>query len=134
MTGEYIKLPTFAGERGALTAVEEWAQAPFDVKRVFFLYDLPAEAHRGRHAYRRKELVVCLAGACSATVDDGREERTFPLNEPTTGLYIPEDTWRDIHDFAPGTILAVLSDAPFSDADYLWDREEFMRERTAEHL
>ena len=128
MTGEYIKLHAFAGERGVLTAVEECADAPFDIRRAFFLYDLPAEAHRGRHAYRHKELIVCLSGACSVTVHDGKEEKSFFLSEPTTALYIDENTWRDIHDFAPGTILAVLSDAPFSDADYIWDREEFMRE------
>ena len=132
MTGEYIKLPTFAGERGVLTAVEEWAQAPFDVRRAFFLYDLPADAHRGCHAYRHKELVVCLAGACRAAIDDGASECVFPLDDPSNALYIPENTWRDIHDFAPGTILAVLSDAPFSDADYIWSREDFIHERNSE--
>ena len=132
MAGKYIKLPTFAGERGSLTAIEECADAPFNIRRAFFLYDLPADAHRGRHAYRHKELVVCLTGACGVSVDDGRIEESFILNEPTTALYIPENTWRDIHDFVPGTVLAVLSDAPFSDEDYIWDREEFHRERNSE--
>ncbi len=132
MTGKYIALPTFCGERGALSVAEGCKEAPFEIRRAFFLYDLPELAHRGRHIYRRQELVVCVHGACRVMIDDGAGETVFELNDPARGLLIPADTWRDISDFAPGTVLAVLSDALFSEDDYLWDRDALGRERTAD--
>ena len=132
MTGKYIILPTYRGERGALSVAQELKEAPFEIRRAFFIYDVPADAHRGCHAYRHNELIVCVHGACRVMIDDGAGEEIFELNDPATALLIPENTWRDIYDFAPGAVLAVVSDALFSDKDYVWDREEFKRMRSSD--
>ena len=103
-------------------------EVPFDIARVFYLYDIPAGAHRGGHAHRvLEEVIVAVMGSISVAVDDGRERRTVDLRQPNVGLYIPPMLWAELVDFASGSIAVVLASAPFDEADYVRDHAEYVR-------
>ena len=95
-----IELPKFLDERGNLSFVENFAQIPFEIKRTYWLYDVPGGVARGGHAeMRNKELIIALSGAFEIVVDDGRRQKSFVLNRSYYGLYIPDGLWREIREF-----------------------------------
>lgn len=117
-----------ADPQGELAFAEGESHVPFPIARVFYVYDVPAWAARGGHAHRALEQAVfCLAGRMELAVDDGERRRSWVLDDPRCGLYLPPMVWHDIGGFAPGTVYMALASAEFDEADYIRDRAEFLR-------
>lgn len=123
----FIDLPRELHANGSLTAVGNGSGTiPFDVRRVFYLYDVPAGADRGGHShYEAREVIVALTGSFDVVVDDGRDVRRFTLNRPFRGLYIPRGLWRTLDNFSGGAVALVLTSERFSEADYVRSYERF---------
>jgi GT2 family glycosyltransferase len=126
-----IELPRITDARGNLTFVEGGSHLPFDIQRVYYLYDVPGGEARGGHAHRRLEsLVIAASGSFEVVLDDGHERRSFFLNRSWHGVYIPPMTWRELHDFSSGSVCLVLASRPYEEDDYLRDYDSFRREAT----
>lgn len=112
---------------GNITVAENLQQIPFEVKRVYYLYDIPGGESRGGHAHRDlHQLIVAASGSFDLTVDDGRTKRTFHLARPNFGVYMPAGLWRDISNFSSGSICLVLASHLYDEADYLRDYDFFL--------
>lgn len=128
MTGiaQLIELPEFADSRGALVVAEHLKQLPFSVERVFFQSRVPAGDKRGMHAHRAcHQVLICVNGAVSATVDNGTERETVRLDRSNLALYMPPMTWGTQFDYAPDTVLLVLASHGYDADDYIHDYDEF---------
>lgn len=124
-----IELPRIASTSGAITPVHGAAEIPFDIERVYYVYDVVAGAERGGHAHRELERVcVAAMGSFRVILDDGRERRAVDLRQPNVGLYIPKMIWIDLVDFASGTVCVVLASRRYEASDYIRDYEAFRRE------
>lgn len=122
-----IDLPRHSGPMGSLSVVENAGATPFDVRRVYYLYDVPSGAERGGHShYREQRLITALAGAFDVTVDDGVHQRTFTLHNPSRALYIPAGIWRTVDNFSSGSVCLALSSNVYSAADYVRDYSRFL--------
>lgn len=112
---------------GNLTVVENGATLPFDVKRVYYLYDIPGGEGRGAHAHRDLEqLIIAASGSFTVTLDDGNSKRSFFLNRPYQGLYVKPGLWRDLVDFSSGAVAMVLASEVYQKEDYIRDYQEFL--------
>lgn len=112
--------------KGNLTVVENGMTLPFDVKRVYYLYDIPGGESRGSHAHKELEqLIVAASGSFKVTLDDGKVKRTFFLNRPYQGLYVKPGMWRDLEDFSSGAVCMVLASEVYQAEDYIRDYDEF---------
>lgn len=117
-----IELPTISDSRGALTVVDRGGPVPFDVQRVFWVYDVQAGEERGAHAHHTlQEFVVCLHGAMEVHLDDGTTRRTVRLARPSIGLYIAPRIWRVLGGFSEATAYMVLASGPYEAGDYIRD-------------
>jgi len=113
--------------QGNLTAVTNNKQVPFDIKRIYYLYDMPGGLSRGAHAHKAlQQLVIALSGSFDITLDDGQTKRTFQLSRPNMGLLIPSGLWRELYNFSSGSICIVLASALYDEHDYLRDYNEFL--------
>ena len=116
--------------KGNLTVVENGNTLPFDVKRVYYLYDVPGGVNRGAHAHRElSQLIIAASGSFKVTLDDGRFKRSFFLNQPYQGLYVKPGLWRCLDDFSSGAVCLVLASDFYKDDDYIRDYKEFMNFR-----
>src|SRR5690242_5906200 len=123
-----IDLPVVPDRQGDLAFAEGESHVPFPIARVFYVYDVPAEAARGGHAHRiLEQAVFCLSGAMEIVADDGERRRDFVLDDPRRGVYLPPMVWHDIGGFSPGTVYLALASAEFDEDDYIRDRGEFLR-------
>lgn len=112
---------------GNLTVVENSVTLPFDVKRVYYIYDVPGGESRGAHAHKELEqLIVAASGSFTVTLDDGRSKRSFFLNRPYQGLYVKPGLWRDLVDFSSGAVAMVLASDVYKKEDYIRDYNEFV--------
>ena len=119
-----------SNRRGNLTVVENGQTLPFDVKRVYYLYDVPGGESRGAHAHRDLEqFIVAASGSFKVTLDDGSCKRTFFLNRPYQGLYVKPGMWRDLDDFSSGAVCMVLASDVYRKEDYIRDYSEFIEFR-----
>jgi dTDP-4-dehydrorhamnose 3,5-epimerase-like enzyme len=126
---ELVSIPTPHDRRGALSVVEGGETIPFEIRRVYYLYDVPGGAKRGGHAHRKlQQLLVALSGSFDVTLDDGQERTLWTLNRAHTGLYIPAMHWREISNFSSGAVCLVLASEHYEEADYIRSLEEFRRE------
>ncbi|HEV3059175.1 MAG TPA: FdtA/QdtA family cupin domain-containing protein [Vicinamibacterales bacterium] len=122
-----IYLPKIEDPRGNLTFVEGCRHVPFDIQRVYYLYDVPGGADRGGHAHKRLEqLIIAASGSFDVTVDDGRGKRSFHLDRAFCGLYVPPMHWRELTNFSSGSVCLVLASAPYDETDYLRGHDEFL--------
>ena len=122
------QLPKFHHAEGNLTYVYPGVHVPFPVRRVFYLYDIPAGASRGAHAHREcHQFIVAASGSFEVSLDDGRERRVVTLNRPYQGLHIPPGVWASEGGFSSGSICLVLASHPYSEDDYIRDYGEFLR-------
>jgi oxalate decarboxylase/phosphoglucose isomerase-like protein (cupin superfamily) len=113
-------------EKGNITAINNHIEIPFQVKRVYYLYDVPGGEERGAHAHRNlKQLIVAASGSFNLTVDDGSTKRTFQLNRPNVGLLMPSGLWREIDNFSSGSICLVLASEEYDEGDYIREYKEF---------
>lgn len=116
--------------KGNLTVVENGVTLPFDVKRVYYLYDVPGGESRGAHAHRELEqLIIAASGSFTVTLDDGVSKRSFFLNRPYQGLYVKPGLWRDLGDFSSGAVCMVLASEVYQKEDYIRDYQEFLEFR-----
>lgn len=123
-----INLPKITDLRGNLTVAEGNGIVPFDIKRAYWVYDVPGGESRGGHAHKRlRQVVVALSGSFHVTLDNGFERRTVLLNHPWQGLVIETNTWRTLDDFSSGAVCLVLASEHYEDDDYIYDYNEFLR-------
>jgi len=112
--------------KGNLTAITNGQQVPFDVKRVYYLYDIPGGLNRGGHAHvALQQFVVALSGSFDITLDDGSSKRTFQLSRPNVGLLLPAGLWRELSNFSSGSICMVLASEAYDEADYMRNYQDF---------
>lgn len=119
-----------SNRRGNLTVVENGQTLPFDVKRVYYLYDIPGGESRGAHAHKHlSQLIIAASGSFRVTLDDGNVKRSFFLNRPYQGLYVKPGIWRDLDDFSSGAVCMVLASDVYMKEDYIRDYNEFIEFR-----
>lgn len=125
-----IQLPRILDNRGNLSVAEEFNQVPFEIKRVYWLYDVPGGESRGSHAHKTlSQLIIAASGSFRVTLDDGKDKRSFFLNRPYQGLLVPPGFWRDLEDFSSGSVCMVLASDVYKSEDYIRDYDEFLEFR-----
>lgn len=121
-----IDLPQIHDQRGNLTFVEGGRHVPFDINRVYYLYDVPSGSHRGGHAHRELyQLIVAMSGSFDILLDDGREQKKFHLSRPQFGLLVTPMVWREMDNFSGGSVCMVLASAFYDEDDYYRNYDEF---------
>ena len=122
-----IELPKIADARGNLTFIEEMRHVPFDIKRVYYLYDVPGGALRGAHGHKKlQQFIISMSGSFDVILDDGINKKSFQLNRPYYGLYVCPMMWRDITNFSSGSVCMVLASEYYSESDYIRDYDTFI--------
>ncbi len=125
-----VELPKFIDSRGTLSFIEGNRHVPFDIRRVFYLYDIPTGESRGAHAHKNlHQFLICLSGSFDVELFDGREYRTVHLNRPWVGLHIPPMIWASEVNFDSGAICLVLTSDIYDESDYIRDIDEFVNAR-----
>jgi len=121
-----IDLPKIEDKRGNLTFIEGGRHVPFDIGRVYYLYDVPGGADRGGHAHKKlHQLLVAISGSFDVTLSDGKASLKYSLNRSYYGLYVPPMMWRDIDNFSSGSVCLVLASDYYSEDDYFRDYGAF---------
>lgn len=123
-----IQFQSHGDARGSLVSLEESKNIPFDIKRVYYLFNTKDQVTRGYHAHKRlKQLAIVLKGSCKFRLDDGKEKIELLLDNPAQGLYIESFIWREMFDFSDDCVLMVLADSVYDESDYIRDYEEFIK-------
>jgi dTDP-4-dehydrorhamnose 3,5-epimerase-like enzyme len=121
-----IDLPRHNDPRGNLSVVEGGNQVPFDIERVYYLYDVPGGSSRAGHGHvELQQLVIAMSGSFDVIVDDGYERKKFHLNRSYYGLYIPKVMWREVENFSSGAVCLVMASTKFNKSDYYYDYNDF---------
>lgn len=116
--------------KGNISVVQNGYTVPFDIKRVYYLYDVPGGESRGAHAHKElNQLIIAASGSFRVTLDDGCVKRSFMLNRPYQGLYVKPGIWRDLDDFSSGAVCLVLASEVYQAEDYIRDYDEFLNYR-----
>ena len=122
-----IELPKIEDPRGNLTFVEGGEHIPFDIQRVYYLYDVPGGSVRGGHAHKNlQQLIIAMSGSFDVVLDDGFEKKTFHLNRSYYGLYVNTMVWRELENFSSGSVSMVLASNKYTEDDYIRDYQEFV--------
>lgn len=125
-----IHLPKIQDPRGNLTFVEGGSQIPFDIRRVYYLYDVPGGAERGGHAHKAlHQLIIAMSGSFDVVLDDGREKKRFHLNRSYSGLYVCPMMWRELDNFSSGSVCMVLASNRYDEDDYYRNYDQFIAAR-----
>lgn len=115
-------------ERGQLVALEEHKDIPFEIKRVYYMYDTGIDVHRGFHAHKSLEqIMICIHGSCKVLLDNGKEKKVVFLEKPYEGLYIANNMWREMYDFSKDAVLMVLASDYYDEKDYIRNYDEFLK-------
>jgi oxalate decarboxylase/phosphoglucose isomerase-like protein (cupin superfamily) len=123
-----INFPKITDVRGSLSFIEENKHVPFEIKRVYYLYDVPSGATRGGHAHKKMEQVImAISGSFEVILDDGKDRKSFFLNRPHYGIYIPPGLWREMENFSSNSVALVLASTLYDEGDYIRDYEIFKR-------
>jgi hypothetical protein len=123
---EFIKIPEIINSKGNIGVIEN-DTIPFDIKRVYYLFDVPSSSKRGGHAHKNlKQLLIALSGSFDVVLNDGKNIETVTLNKPNLGLLINNNTWRELENFSSGSVCLVLASDVFSEDDYIRDFDEFL--------
>ncbi|MFC0179618.1 sugar 3,4-ketoisomerase [Thorsellia kenyensis] len=124
---ELIQLQKLGDERGSLVAIEYDKNIPFEIKRVYYLFNTKLGVMRGSHAHKSlQQVAIALSGSCKFILDDGKERVEILLDNPSQGLYIGPGMWREMYDFSPDCILLVLADQVYEENDYIRIYQEFI--------
>ena len=123
-----IELPKFTDPRGNLSFVEQLKHIPFEIKRTYWIYDVPGGESRGGHAFKQnKEFIVALSGAFEVIVDDGKQKKSFQLNRSYYGLYVPAGLWREMKNFSTNSLALEFGSIHYDEMDYVRSYEEFLK-------
>lgn len=121
-----IQLPKNFDRRGNLSVVEELKNIPFEIKRTYWIYDVPGGEVRGGHAYRNnQEFIIALSGSFDVILDNGQIRTTYSLNRSYYGLYVPKGVWRQMVNFSTNSLALIMASIPFDSGDYIYDYEQF---------
>ena len=124
---QFVNFPPLGDDRGSLVALEANKTVPFDIKRVYYIFDTQAEVSRGFHAHiNLKQVAVCVTGKCRMVMDDGKQRAETWLDSPTKGLLINNLVWHEMHDFSDDCVLLVLASELYDETDYIRDYVHFM--------
>jgi hypothetical protein len=133
MNVEYISLPKIKDPRGNLSVIEKEI-LPFEMKRVYYLYDVPSDASRGGHAHIEQfEFLIALSGSFDVVLKDGHEVTKKTLNKPDKGLLIKNNIWRELENFSSGAVCLVISSGEFDESDYIRDFDSFLKAVNHKH-
>lgn len=125
-----VELPRFLDSRGNLSFVEQLNHIPFEIKRTYWIYDVPGGEERGGHAFRKnEEFIIALSGAFDVVVDDGQQKKVFTLNRSYYGLYVPNGLWREIRNFSTNSFALEFGSVKYSAEDYIRDYDEFLKQK-----
>ena len=125
-----IDLPKILDRRGNLSIIEEMKNIPFEIKRSFWIYDVPGGETRGGHAYKEtQEFIVALSGSFDVVIDDGKIKQTFSLNRSYYGLYVPQMMWRQMVNFSTNSLALVLTSTDYDKSDYIHDYQNYLKEK-----
>ncbi|WP_415715090.1 sugar 3,4-ketoisomerase [Maridesulfovibrio sp.] len=125
---QIIDLPKILDNRGNLTFIENSRHIPFDIKRVYYLYDVPGGETRGGHAHKKlRQYIIAASGSFDVVLDDGKTKTKFSLNRSYYGLYIPTMTWRELENFSSGSVCLVLASEYYDPSDYYYSYDEFIK-------
>lgn len=123
-----FNLPKFLDSRGNLSFVEQLNHIPFEIKRTYWIYDVPGGENRGGHAFRHnEEFIVALSGAFDVIVDDGTQKKTFTLNRSYYGLYVPAGLWREMENFSTNSVALEFGSIHYDERDYIREYEEYLK-------
>ena len=122
-----VDFKTLGDNRGSLIAIEEGYNAPFDIKRVYYIFDTKEGVERGFHAHKNlKQVCIAVKGSCTFILDDGAKREEIILNNPNQGLYIENLIWREMKNFSPDCVLLVLASEHYDERDYIRDYDYFL--------
>lgn len=125
--GRIIDLPKIVDPRGNLTVAEQLKAVPFEISRVYWVYDVPAGEHRGGHAHKHcREFIVAVSGSFTVTLNDGKQTHSYLLNHPYQGLLVETGTWRTLEDFSSGAVCLVLAEDPYDEDDYIREYDDYL--------
>ncbi|WP_243544490.1 sugar 3,4-ketoisomerase [Pseudodesulfovibrio tunisiensis] len=123
---DFLRFDVMGDDRGALVALEQFRQIPFDIKRVYYIFDTRHGVDRGKHAHRNLEQVlICVNGSCTIVLDDGSSVKEVKLDYPDQGLYIGKNIWREMKNFSQGCVLMVLANQYYDEHEYIRSYDEF---------
>jgi dTDP-4-dehydrorhamnose 3,5-epimerase-like enzyme len=123
---ELIELPKILDKRGNLSFFENSNQIPFDIKRTYWIYDVPGGELRGSHAFKKShELIIAISGSFDIVLHDGNKEKKYSLNRSYHGLYVPNLLWRRLENFSTNSLALIVSSISYNEDDYIRDFEEF---------
>jgi hypothetical protein len=123
-----IDLPKISDPRGNLTFIEGNQHIPFEIRRVYYLYDVPGGAERGGHAHKElSQLIIAMSGSFDVILDDGNEKKRFHLNRSYQGLYVCPMIWRELDNFSSGSVCMVLASNIYEESDYFRDYNDYLR-------
>jgi len=121
-----INLPKIKDKRGNLSFIESGNHIPFEIKRVYWIYDVPGGEHRGGHAFREQsEFIVALSGSFDIEIDNGKDIETYRMNRSYYGLFVPQGLWRQMKNFSTNSLALVIASTAFNARDYIRDYKEF---------
>jgi dTDP-4-dehydrorhamnose 3,5-epimerase-like enzyme len=130
MNGDALRLlsfPRISDARGSLTSLEKNTGVPFDIKRVYYLYNTASNASRGGHAHRKTEkIMIAVSGSCEVILDRGGAKTSFTLSSPSEGVLVEPHTWRELRNLSPGTVILALCSLPYEESDYIRNYEHFL--------
>jgi dTDP-4-dehydrorhamnose 3,5-epimerase-like enzyme len=130
-----IELPKFLDARGNLSFAEQNNHIPFEIKRTYWIYDVPGGESRGGHAFRKnEEVIIALSGAFDVVVDDGQQKKTFSLNRSYYGLYVPAGLWRTMENFSTNAFALEFGSEHYDKNDYIRDYEQFKKLKGDEEI
>lgn len=127
---ELTRFIEIGDSRGKLVSLEALKNVPFEIKRVYYVYEVPTGVSRGFHAHKDlQQLLVCISGSCEVVMHDGFKKRVYLLNEYNKGLYIDKMVWHEIHNHSQDCVIMVLASDYYNEADYIRNYNEFMRKK-----
>lgn len=128
MDYKIIKFQQHGDDRGQLVALENDKEIPFNVKRVYYMYNTVKGVRRGFHSHKKlKQILICTSGSCKIHLDDGHETAEITLDKPYEGLFISHNLWREMYEFSPDAVLMVLASEMYDENDYIRDYNEFLK-------
>ena len=128
MQVQKFRFDSHGDERGQLVAIEQKKDIPFEIKRIYYMYDVGEGVTRGYHAHKNlQQILICVSGRCKIKLDDGCETEVVTLDSPAVGVYVANNMWREMFDFEPNSVLLVLASELYDESDYIRDYQEFLK-------